>query len=158
MLFRSSAQRIDVPSLLTVLALGMSMHHASMIPMSTRTRDADCTRSLLHLLTMVLPAPTRMRLSSAPTMVALSQWTVLVLGTHMALASMTPRTTRTGGVGCTSTALALLTTVTVARTATTTSNAPPPAAPSLWTVLDLGALTRLALMLELRFQTFLRIC
>ena len=56
----------------------------------------------------------------------------------MQLATMIPRTTRTGGADITSTARVLLTMVMAVHTATTTSSAPPAAVPSLWIVLGHG--------------------
>ena len=67
--------------------------------MLTRTRDADCTRSLLLLLTMVMAAHTLISMSSAPLSSALSLLTVLVLLVASLLVSTKKELTRTSVAG-----------------------------------------------------------
>ena len=71
-------------------------------------------------------------------------WEALEL---MDLASMIPRTTRTGDAEHTPLLPTLLTVVTGVHTQITTSSAPPVVVLSLWTVLDLGELMDLAITL-----------
>ena len=85
--------------------------------------------------------------SSAPLLDVPSLWTVLEHGMLMGLASMMHQSIQTRDAGCTSTPPVQPTMVMDVPTQTTLSHALPLAAPSLWTVLDLGVLTLLACML-----------
>ena len=149
----SLAPSLVAPSLWIALVPGLRMGLATMSLLSTRTRGAGCTRSLPTLLTMDSDAHTSMLSSSALSLVAPSQWTVLAPGLPTELATTTPRTTRTGGAGCTSTALTPLTTDMDAHTPTTTSSARPLVALSQWIALVPGIHMDLARTLLLTTRT-----
>ena len=101
-------------------------------------KDADSTRSVKVQPTMGSIVLLLITTSPAPHQAARSQSIVLVDLEHMDLASMIPRTTRTGDAEHTPLLPTLLTVVTGVHTQITTSSAPPVVALSLWTVRDLG--------------------
>ena len=97
----SSAQLEDALSLWTVLVLGLPMDHAPILLATTRTEDADTTRSAQTLLTMDMVVHMPTSTSSAPPVVVLSLWTVLVLGLPMDLVSMMKRIMKMRDADCT---------------------------------------------------------
>ena len=120
---------------------------------TTRTTGAGTTCTPRAPLITDTDAHTATTTSSARPLVALSLWTVLVLGRRTDLANMFRPATRMRDAGPTSTQSTPPITVTHARSRTTTFLVRRVAALSLWTVLDLGLRMELARTLLLTTRT-----
>ena len=149
----SSARPLVALSLWIVLVPGLRMAPATTRVQTTRTTGAGTTCTPRAPLTTDTAAHTPTTTSSALSLVALSQWIVLVPGLRMDLATMTPLTTRTGGADCTRSLPMLPTTDTDVLILTTTSLARPLLALSLLTVLVPGMPTDLASTTRLTTRT-----
>ena len=133
------ASRVAAVNLLTVLELGALMEAAIMMAVTTRTKDAEPTRTAKVLLTTAMVARIATTTSLVPQAAALSQWTAKVPGKLTAHATTTAQLTRIRGADAISTAQALLTVVMLAPTPTTTCNVLQVVAASRLTVLEAGA-------------------
>ena len=83
------APRVAAVNLLTVLELGALMEAAIMMAVTTRTKDAEPTRTAKVLLTTAMVARIATTTSLVPQAAALSQWTAKVPGKLTAHATTT---------------------------------------------------------------------